>query len=136
MWTCQKCERSFKSKNQSHSCTNIDMGELFIGKPDELVLVFDAILQHTADWEPNTIGTAKNSIVFSSQKAWLIVKPMSKVLDLKFYYNEALEQEVLHKVTPWGKKFAHHIRVQQQWELEENKEIFKLLRLGFDYSLL
>lgn len=135
MWTCPKCNRNFKSNNQSHSCTNIDMGVLFMGKPDELVLTFDAILQHTATWTPNSVGTATNSIVFTSKKAWLIVKPMSKVLDLKFYYAEQLEGETLHKVKPWGKKFAHHIRVKQQWELEENKEIFRLLRLGFEYSL-
>jgi hypothetical protein len=43
MWRCEKCNRKFKSKNQWHSCTDIDMGELFLGKSDELVLAFDKL---------------------------------------------------------------------------------------------
>ncbi len=32
MWTCSKCERIFKSKNQPHSCKKIPLGKHFEGK--------------------------------------------------------------------------------------------------------
>ncbi|MDP5230082.1 MAG: DUF5655 domain-containing protein [Cellulophaga sp.] len=134
MWRCPKCERNFKTTNQSHSCTNIDMGELFMGKPDDLVLALDKLLIVTSQWEPNEVGVAKKSIVFTSKKAWLIVKPMTKVLDIKFYFGEQLETEELHKVTLWGKKYAHHLRVAKPEEITNN--VVELLRNGFEFSLL
>lgn len=133
MWRCKKCERVFKVKNQSHTCTNIDMGELFLGKPDALVLALDKLLIETSNWMPNEVGVAKNTIVFTSKKAWLIVRPMKNVLDIKFYYSEELESDIIHKRSPWSNKFAHHIRVENATQL--NQEVFELLRKGFDYSL-
>ena len=133
MWTCSKCNRNFKTTNQSHYCTNKDMGELFLGKPDELVLVFDHILQVTSQWEPNSVGPSVNTIVFSSKKAWLIIRPMKTVLDIKFYYPEVIPSDRFHKVTLFSKKYAHHLRIQEEEQLDT--EFFELLRKGYDYSL-
>ena len=133
MWTCPNCERNFKTTNQSHSCTNIDMGELFLDKPDELVLVFDDILMGVAAWEPSTVGTAKHAIVFTSKKAWLIIKPMKQELDVKFYNDTPLESRKLKKVSASMGKYAHHIRLRSPNQVD--KEVFRLLRIGFEFSL-
>lgn len=133
MWTCPKCSRNFKTTNQSHTCSNIEIGELFMNKPDGLVLAFDKLLTLTADLYPNTIGTAKNSVVFTSKKAWLIVKPMKTQLDIKFYYFEQLDSELIHKITPFGKKFGHHLRVQDESEITER--VWELILRGYKYSL-
>lgn len=133
MWTCPNCERNFKTTNQSHSCTDIDIGEFFIGKPDELVLAFDFILQSVAQWEPNSVGSATRSIVFTSKKAWLIIKPMKTELDVKFYYDSPIESGVLKKVTDFYGKFAHHIRIKSPEQIDG--EVLRLLRMGYEYSL-
>ena len=70
MWTRPKCNRRFKTMHQSYSCTKLDTGELFVGKPDEFVQAYDAIVQATKNWNTNSIGTAKHAIVFTSTKAW------------------------------------------------------------------
>jgi len=87
MWECPKCERIFKTTNQSHSCTNKTLDDLFENRPDNLILTFDKLLVAVMDWEPNSAGASTNTIVFTNKKAWLIVKPMTKELDLKFYLN-------------------------------------------------
>ena len=133
MWECPKCERSFKTNNQSHSCTTVTIDDLFDGKDQDLILVFDTLLSELIQWEPTTVGTSTNTIIFTSKKAWLIVKPMTKVLDLKFYLDEHLNHHKIHKVSVWGKKYAHHIRVSSQEDLDTNT--FKLLRKGFEFSL-
>jgi hypothetical protein len=114
-------------------CSDVEIGELFMDKPDELVLAYDDIVQAVADWQPNSIGASLHSVVMSSQKAWLIIKPMKKELDLKFYYDEQLDSYRLKGVYRSGKKFAHHIRVSDPEELDA--EVFRLLRMGFEYSL-
>lgn len=133
MWTCPNCARNFKTTNQSHSCTQVDMGELFLGKPDELVMAFDGILMGVADWEPNSVGTAKKAIVFTNKKAWLIIKPMSKELDVKFYNDAPIDSSRFKKITPFGKRFGHHIRIQNETQLDDI--FFELLRIGFDHAL-
>lgn len=133
MWTCPDCHRNFKHRNQFHMCAEVEIGELFLDKPDELVLAYDDIVQAVADWQPNSIGASLHSVVMSSQKAWLIIKPMKKELDLKFYYGEQIESDCLKSVHRSGKKYAHHIRISQPEQL--SREVFRLLRMGFEYSL-
>lgn len=117
----------------SHMCSTKDMAKLFVGKPDELVLAFDAILEGTAQWEPNTAGASINTIVFTSRKAWLIVRPMTKELDVKFYNDEKLESDALKKVSAFGKRYAYHIRLKSAEEVDG--EVFRLLKMGHEYSL-
>lgn len=133
MWTCPKCNRRFKTMHQSHSCTQLDAGELFFGKSDELVQAYDAIVQATKTWSPNSIGTAKHTIVFTSTKAWLIIKPMKKGLEVKFYYNSPIDSERFSKITSFYGKFVHYILLQSPEEVDQ--EFIKLIRKGYDYTI-
>ncbi len=133
MWICPNCNRNFYTTNQSHTCSQTQVGELFKNKSDELVLAFDRILKITEDWKPNTFGAAKHSIVFHSKRAWLIIKPMKSELDLKFYLDRTLDSDVLKKVTDFYGNYAHHIRVKNEYDI--NNEVIELLRTGFDYSM-
>lgn len=133
MWTCPNCNRRFKNNKQSHMCSTKEIGELFENKPDDLVLAYDQLVQIVSQWEPFSAGAAVHSIVITSNQAWLIVKPMKKMLDIKFYHDSPIESERIKRITNYGKKYAHHIRIQHEDELDE--EVFELLRMGFDYSL-
>ena len=132
MWTCPKCDRNFKSANQWHMCTDKTIDELFEGKPDNLVLAFDKVLISVIDWEPCAVGMSTKSIVFSKEKAWLIVKPMSKELDLKFYNSEIIQNPRIKKTSKWGNKYAHHIRVSYDHQVDD--EVISLLRVGYEFA--
>lgn len=133
MWTCPKCERVFKTINQSHSCVAQDLGLLFLDKPDNLVLAFDGIMSAVLQWEPNAMGASKNAIVFTNKKAWLILRPMAKELDLKFYYDEVIPHPLVKKTAEYKGKFAHHLRIKE--EIEITPELLALLRKGFEFAL-
>lgn len=130
MWMCPKCDRNFASANQSHVCTTTTIDEIFAKKPADLLLAFDKLLVSVIDWEPCSVGTSTKSIVFTKRKAWLIVKPMSKELDIKFYLPEKLNHPLLHKTTTYPNKVAHHLRVRDESEISE--ELLRLIRLGYD----
>ncbi len=130
MWTCPKCERNFKSTNQSHMCTTTTIDDIFIGKPDDLLLAFDKILVGVIDWEPCSVGASTKSIVFTKEKAWLIVRPMAKELDVKFYYPEVLNHPLIKKTSFFRNSYAHHIRVKNEYEVSD--EMFSLLRKGYE----
>lgn len=133
MWTCPECNRNFKTTNQFHMCVKKDIGELFLDKPDDLVLAYDAILQATESWTPNTYGASVHSIIFTSKKAWMIIKPMKKELDVKFYYHEPIESDLIKKRSRMGKKYGHHIRISDEWQV--NPPMIDLLKMGYDFSL-
>lgn len=133
MWTCPKCNRQFKIRNQSHTCVKKDIGELFLDKPDELVLAYDTLYQMVIPWLPNSVGATTKAIVFTSKKAWLIVKPMKQELDLKFYYHEPIQSDLIKRRGMMGRKHAHHIRVNHEDQV--NGELLQLLKIGHDFSL-
>lgn len=133
MWTCPTCNRKFKSNNQSHMCTTKDVGELFLDKSDELVLAFDRIMTTVMQWEPNYMGASIHSVVFTNRKAWLIIKPMKKELDVKFYCADKVDSNRIKKYVQYPNKVAHHIRVKEDFEVDG--AFIELLRHGYDYAM-
>lgn len=115
-------------------CTQKDVGELFLGKPDALVLAYDNIIQGISSWDPFSSGASVHTIIVTSKRAWLIIKPLKKELDVKFYTDQPVESDLIHKITEYRGKFANHIRIREPWEV--NDEVLRLLRYGFDYSLI
>ncbi|GAB5527316.1 MAG: hypothetical protein Roseis2KO_51880 [Roseivirga sp.] len=114
-------------------CVKKDIGELFLDKPDDLVLAFDTLCQRVMAWQPNTVGASVHSIVFTSKKAWLIVKPMKKDLDVKFYCDQPVDSVLIRRSSKMGKKHAHHVRLHNEFQI--TKELLDLLRIGYDFSL-
>ncbi|MEL6863752.1 MAG: DUF5655 domain-containing protein [Bacteroidota bacterium] len=133
MWECPVCNRQFQKNKQSHMCVVKDPGELFEGRPDYMVMAFGHLMDVVMGWQPGTMGASVHTIIFTNKKAWLIVKPMKKELDIKFYHKEELEHELFKKVTHYNNKYAYHIRVK--WEEELTEELFELLRMGYDYGM-
>ena len=109
MWNCPKCERNFKTRNQSHMCAIVSIDDLFAGKPDDLLMAFDALLVGVIDWNPCSVGATRKAIFFAKEKAWLIVKPMSKQLDIKFYSKEKFHHHLISKSNFAMKKWACHM---------------------------
>jgi hypothetical protein len=117
MWTCPICERDLKRENQWHMCIKADLNTLFEGKPKELEFVFDKILTEVYDWDEVIVSNTKNAIMFVHKQTFLIIRPMSKFLDLKFYSKEELRCPPFFKSTQVSKKFENRMRISTLEEL-------------------
>ena len=136
MWTCPKCNRPFHCENQWHVCTDRTIDDIFAGKPQELVYAFDELLLAVIDWEPNHVAAAQKAVVFTNKRAWLIVRPMSKQLDVAFYTGEPLHHAAIFKSRAQGKtksKYRHQIRLSGPGEL--TAEHVDWLREGFAFGM-
>lgn len=111
MYTCPKCERELKNLNQWHNCVKVSIDSLFEGKAEELVFVFDKLLAEIVDWEQVAVSATKNCIVFVHNQTFLIIRPMKKALDLKFYSATQQEEEPIVKSIFYSGKYENHIRV-------------------------
>lgn len=137
MWTCPQCQRPFQTTNQWHICGEKTIDEIFEGKSDNVVMAFDDVLLATAGWEPNLITPARKAIMFTNKRAWLVVRPLVKVLDVSFFTDAPILSPVLHKSGPDGmrqNRFRHTIRLGGPDELTQ--EGIDLLRRGFDFGML
>ena len=117
MWTCPKCERELKNPNQWHNCVKVSIDSLFEGKAEELTFVFDKLLSEIIDWDNVVVSATKNCIVFVHNQTFLIVRPMKKELDLKFYTEQEQEEEPIIKSIFYSGKYENHIRVSNLEQL-------------------
>jgi len=113
-----------------HSCSSQSIDDIFEGRPKELLYTFDALLAAIVDWEPMSVGAAKKAIVFTKYKAWLIVRPMAKKLDVKFYYPEVIPHRLVQKTSHYRNSFAHHVRIADPDEVDGS--LVDLLRRAFE----
>lgn len=129
-WTCPKCDREFPKPEQRHYCARVSLDSLFAGRPEELILVFDKILAEVADWDGVLVGATPNCIVFTHRLTFLVIRPMKKELDIKFYTKAAHPQKPVRTSIAAGNKFENHIRISLLDELHSS--IFTLLRESYE----
>ena len=128
-WICPKCERELLKENQTHYCARVSVDSLFTGKPAELVLVFDKILAEVADWEDVLVSTTPNCIVFVHRKTFLVIRPMQKVLDVKFYSDVAYTSRPIINSILYKGKYANNVRIAVLDEL--TPQLFKWIHQSY-----
>ncbi|WP_295713580.1 DUF5655 domain-containing protein [Mucilaginibacter sp.] len=128
-WICPKCEREFPKPEQRHYCARVSLDSLFLGRPPELVLVFDRLLAEVADWDGVLVGTTPNCIVFTRRLTFLVIRPLKKELDLKFYSSVAHPEKPVLKSVASGNKFENHIRIAMLDDLRP--ALFNYLRESY-----
>lgn len=130
-YTCPKCERELTSEHQWHHCARVDLNDLSKGKSDELVLVFDKLLAEVADWPDVLIGVTPNCITFVHKQTFFVIRPMQKMLDLKFYSKVKIEEPPITKsVASRSKRFENHIRLSNVNDLRP--QLFAWIRGSYD----
>lgn len=115
---CPVCKRTLRNVNAWNYCKEVSIDELFINKSDDILLAFDKILEHIAPWADVEISATKNCVVFMRNKTFLVIKPLTKWLEVKFYTPQLMEDEDLYKCVLWNNKYQGIIRVQHESELK------------------
>ncbi len=128
-WVCPKCERELAKENQTHYCARVSVDSLFKGRSADLVLVFDKLLAEVADWNDVFVSTSPNCIVFVHRKTFLVVRPMQKVLDVKFYSLTAQTGFPIINSTLYSGKYANNVRLKTVAEL--TPQLFKMIHQSY-----
>uniref|UniRef100_UPI00404ACBF3 DUF5655 domain-containing protein n=1 Tax=Flavobacterium sp. TaxID=239 RepID=UPI00404ACBF3 len=104
--------------NSYHYCKEVAIDELFLKKSDEVVLVFDRLLEFLSEYENVEISATKNCVVFVRNKTFVVAKPMTKCLEIKFYSNDPIDDEDLYKCHLWSSKYESIIRIENETQLK------------------
>lgn len=132
MEICPQCNRPLPRANAWHYCAEVDMDDLFANKKQELILLFDKLLEVVVSWPDVLVSATKNCIVFVRNKTFLVVKPMKTQLDLKFYLEEFTANFPVSKCVLWNNKYETHIRLKTVEELDSL--VFKYLKQSYHIS--
>lgn len=111
---CPNCKRTLRNINAWHYCKEVAIDDLFVHKSDDIVLAFDSLRQAVAEWKDIEISATKNCIVFVRNKTFLVAKPMTKFLEIKFYSKEYIEDDDLYKCHLWGSKYEGIVRLSHE----------------------
>lgn len=131
MWTCPTCERDLLRENQWHICVKADLDSLFAGKPKELEYIFDKILAEVVEWDGVIVSNTQKCVLFVHRQTFLVIRPMSKFLDLQFYSKEELPGPPFLKSKKVSKRFQNHFRISRLEEL--SPVLIKHLRDSYDF---
>jgi hypothetical protein len=129
-YICPKCERELVSESQSHYCAKVSLDDLFKGKSDELLLLFDKLLAEVADWPDVLVGTTPNCITFVHRQTFFVIRPMQKQLDLKFYSIKPIEGSPVIKSIATAGRYQNNIRLGNVNELRP--QLFGWIRESYD----
>jgi len=113
-YTCPSCKRVLRNPNAWHYCQEVNIDDLFLNKSDAILLAFDRLFQIVAEWQDVEVSATKNCVVFVNNKTFLVAKPMTKCLEIKFYANEPIDDDDLHKCHSWNNKYEGIIRLQDE----------------------
>jgi len=128
-YICPKCDRELINEHQSHYCAKVSLDDLFKGKSDELLLLFDKLLAEVADWPDVLVGTTPNCITFVHRQTFFVIRPMQKQLDLKFYSVKPIEIPQIKTIATAG-RYQNSIRLSSTNELRP--QLFGWIRDSYD----
>ncbi len=121
MWTCQTCHRSFKNKNQDHSCRVIPLREHFRGKPVELEKIVMKILEEVQSFGEVQVSSVKSAILVAVESTFLALKVKKDRVDIEFVLDEELDGFPVYKVFRVSKnRMAHFVTVGNIEEVDDH----------------
>ena len=113
MWICQKCHRSFKTKNQSHSCVVVQVDSLFLEKPTIIKELNDEVFKTCSLFCKINIDTTLSCIYFADKDRFLVLKPQKTGLILEYVLNRSVDIFPVIKIVQISKKqFAHRLKLE------------------------
>ncbi|MFK7785911.1 MAG: DUF5655 domain-containing protein [Crocinitomicaceae bacterium] len=113
-----------------HYCQKVEIDDLFLDKTDETVLAFDNIYQQYLDMKDVDISATKNCVVFLRNKTFLVIKPMKKWLEVKFFSDELIDDDSLHKFGKQGKNYFGILRFENEHEI--NQRYLEYFRYSYE----
>ena len=120
MWTCPRCGREFKNKNQAHSCKRIDREQLFDKRPPKLKTIYKKIVSFV-----KTLGEFKEETVppdvifFKTISTFLGVKVKATHLEVEFFLDHHENNPVVSKFLQTSAyRFAHVVPIDDLDEID------------------
>lgn len=121
MWTCPKCGREFKRRDQPHSCRLISTGSLFEKRPVVLKKLYDQVLKHVRKLGSYREETVPPDVIFfKTNSTFLEIKVKKDHLDIGFYLEKLENVSPVSKYLQTSKnRVVHLVSVDQPEDINQ-----------------
>lgn len=108
VWVCPNCRRTFKNKNQWHSCVQVKDEAIFQNKNSQLKKIYDTLKKEVLKFGKVSISPVKSVVLFKTRSTFLAVKPRKESIEMEFILERALNEFPVHKTFQYTKKKVVH----------------------------
>jgi predicted transport protein len=132
MWICPKCKRTFKRKDQNHSCILISRESLFEKRPFELKKLYRRIVKEIRKFGEYREETVRPDVIFFKTKStFLGIKVKKDHLEVEFYLEKLENIPPVSKYLQTSKnRVVHLVPVDQSGEI--NKQLISWMKRSYD----
>jgi Domain of unknown function (DUF5655) len=132
MWICPKCKRSFKRKDQTHSCILITKESLFDKRPAALEKIYEQvvkIVQQFGEYREETVRP--DVIYFKTKSTFLGVKVKKDHLEIEFFLDHLENIPPVSKYLQTSKnRIAHVVPVDAVKDI--NRQLSSWIKHSYD----
>jgi FMN phosphatase YigB (HAD superfamily) len=110
MWTCPKCNRPFKRRDQQHSCTLISKDSLFVNRPPALKKLFNKIEKIVNGFGESRQETVRPDVIFFKTKStFLGIKVKKDHLEVEYFLDHLEDVPPVFKYLQTSKHRVVHL---------------------------
>ena len=131
MWTCPKCGRSFKRKDQAHSCRLVSKKSLFEKRPVHLKQLYERIVKEIKKFgKYREENLPPDVIFFKTDSTFLVVKVKKDYLTVSFFLEKAEDVPPVSKFLQVSKyRVVHRVPIDQPEEI--NKQLVSWMKRSY-----
>ena len=96
-WTCPDCGKSFRNKNQWHSCYTLKLEDHIRNKPKVIQDIVHTLIMKLQDFGSIELNPVKSVIQVKAGATFLSIKPKKDFVELEFQLGEAVEEFPIHR---------------------------------------
>jgi Domain of unknown function (DUF5655) len=133
LWTCPRCRRQFKNRNQAHSCGQFTVEQLLDGKSPEIIELYDRLAELILRCGEVVAAPTKTRVLFKVRTVFATVAVTRNWLDLVFVLGRRLPSRRIKKAQEEYPGIVHFLRIENIEDL--NDEVAKWLQEAHDHRM-
>jgi hypothetical protein len=131
LWTCPRCRRQFKNRNQAHSCGQFTVEQLLDGKPSEVVELYDRFTELVVRGREVVVAPTKTRVLFKVRTVFATVAVTRNWLDVVFVLGRRLKSRRIKKAQEEYPGIVHCLCIERIADLDD--DLATWLQEAYDY---
>ena len=121
MWTCPKCQRTFRNTSQVHSCKQVDKESFFMNRPVHFRKLYEIIKNKVKSFgEFREEAVLPDVIFFKTKSTFLAIKVKKAWLDIEFFLDHLEDVPPVKKYLQTSKRrFVHLVSIDEEEDIDK-----------------
>ena len=129
-WTCPDCGKSFRNKNQWHSCYTLNLEDHLQNKPLRIRELIINLITELKTFGPIEINPVKSVIQVKAGATFLSIKPKKEYAELEFQLGEKVDEFPIHRTIRIScNRVLHFMCIQSKEDI--NNQLLKWLKASY-----